>query len=290
MIAALVAGVATGLAGAALVELLAERPRRPPRRRGVLALAMLAAVGRRAGGGDRAPDGRGAVVVGGSPAAAGGRLDALVEGAGVRLAAGDVAAIRAGGALVALAAVVPFAWALSPRGALTVLLAAPGAAFLLPTVLLERRGRRRAAVVEDEIADLLDLLAVALDAGLAPVRAVAEVGRRHHGVLAAELRRMAARRALGVPAATAITDLERRCPTEGVTALCASLRRAERHGAPLATALVVQSRQARSRAAARTAEAAARASPRIQLVVALLLVPSVLLLVAAGLLPALTGR
>jgi tight adherence protein C len=100
---------------------------------------------------------------------------------------------------------------------------------------------------------------------------------------------MAARRALGVPAATAIAGLERRCPTDGVVALCAALRRAERHGAPLAGALDAQSRQARSRASARTAEAAARASPRIQLAVALLLVPSVLLLVAAGLLPALTG-
>jgi tight adherence protein C len=101
---------------------------------------------------------------------------------------------------------------------------------------------------------------------------------------------MAARRSLGVPAATAIAELERRCPTEGVLALCAALRRAERHGAPLAAGLAAQARDARSRAAARTAEAAARASPRIQLVVALLLVPSVLLLVAAGLLPAFTGR
>ena len=39
--------------------------------------------------------------------------------------------------------------------------------------------------------------------------------------------------------------------------------------------------------AARTAERAAKAAPKIQLVVALLLVPSVLLLVAAALVPAL---
>jgi len=45
--------------------------------------------------------------------------------------------------------------------------------------------------------------------------------------------------------------------------------------------------EARSREAARVAERAARAAPKIQLVVALLLVPSVLLLVAAALVPAL---
>jgi tight adherence protein C len=73
-----------------------------------------------------------------------------------------------------------------------------------------------------------------------------------------------------------------------VEALTSALRRADRHGAPLAGALAAQAREARARRAARTVEAAARAAPRIQLAVALLLVPSVLALVAASLLPALS--
>jgi tight adherence protein C len=144
--------------------------------------------------------------------------------------------------------------------------------------------------VERELADVLDLLRVALGAGLAPMRALEEVGRRHPGVLGVELRRAAVRRRLGLPAATVVAELERRCPGAGVGALCAALRRAERHGAPLARALAAQAREARGRVAARAAESAARAAPRIQLVVALVLVPSVLALVAAGLLPALGGR
>jgi tight adherence protein C len=108
-------------------------------------------------------------------------------------------------------------------------------------------------------------------------------------VLAGELRRTAARRSLGLPVADVLAELERRTPGEGVAALCSALRRADRHGAPLAGALSAQARDARSRAAARTTEAAARAAPRIQLVVALLLVPSVLALVAAALLPAMVG-
>jgi tight adherence protein C len=86
-----------------------------------------------------------------------------------------------------------------------------------------------------------------------------------------------------------IADLERRCPAAGIAALCAALRRADRHGAPLAPTLAALAEQARARAAQRTLEGAARAAPQIQLVVALLLVPAVLLLVAAALLPALTG-
>jgi tight adherence protein C len=169
------------------------------------------------------------------------------------------------------------------------LLAGPAAGHLAPAAWLRRRTRRRARAIERELADVLDLLRVALAAGLAPMLALGEVGRRHPGMLAAELRRAAARRALGLPAATVVTELERRAPGDGIPALCAALRRADRHGAPLAATLAAQARQARSREAARTAEAAARAAPRIQLVVALLLVPSVLLLVAAGLLPSLTG-
>jgi tight adherence protein C len=153
-----------------------------------------------------------------------------------------------------------------------------------------RRTRGRAAAVERELADVLDLLRVAIGAGLSPLRAAGEVGRRHPGVLAGELRRVAARRSLGLPVAEVLAELERRTPGEGIPALCAALRRADRHGAPLAGALSAQARDARSRAAASTTEAAARAAPRIQLVVALLLVPSVLALVAAALLPALVGR
>jgi tight adherence protein C len=69
----------------------------------------------------------------------------------------------------------------------------------------------------------------------------------------------------------------------------AALDRARRHGAPLADTLAAQARDARFGLARHAREEAARAGPKIQLVVALLLVPSVLLLVAAALLAALLG-
>jgi tight adherence protein C len=166
------------------------------------------------------------------------------------------------------------------------LAAAPAAGFLAPDVWLDRRARRRGRAMEAELADVLDLLRVAVAAGLSPHRALAEVGRRHPGLLAAELRHASARAALGVPRATTYRELERRCPATGITALVAALERADRHGAPLAPALAAEAGTARARSAQRAAEAAARAGPQIQVVVALLLVPAVLLLVAAALLPA----
>jgi tight adherence protein C len=86
--------------------------------------------------------------------------------------------------------------------------------------------------------------------------------------------------------------MRRRLPLPEVSALVAALDRARRHGAPLGATLAGQARDARLSLRRRVQEDAARAGPKIQLVVALLLVPSVLLLVAAALASALldSGR
>jgi tight adherence protein C len=267
--AVLLAAAAGALAAPGFVDLVVglrlPRRRAPRRRSGV---ALLTRLGR--GFGARPSRGLAQRI-----AAAG--LDATVD---------DVTAVKVGAALAGLAGALIMLPATPGRTGVTLLAAAPAAGFLAPDVWLGRRARRRGRAIEAELADVLDLLRVAVAAGLSPARALAEVGRRHTGLLAAELRRAAARSALGIPRATAYRELERRCAAAGVSALVAALERADRHGAPLVDALAAESRAARSRAAQQAAETAARAGPQIQLVVALLLVPAVLLLVAAALLPA----
>jgi tight adherence protein C len=188
---------------------------------------------------------------------------------------------------VALLAALPLAAALPGRLGPVVAVGAPAGGFLLPDLWLARRIRRRGRAMAGELADVLDLLRVAVDAGLSPGRALHEVGRRRHGALAAELRAASARIDLGVRRATVLETLERRCPTEGIAPLTAALLRAERHGAPLGPALAALAADARARHAQRLRERAARAAPKIQLVVALLLVPAVMLLVGAALASAL---
>jgi tight adherence protein C len=235
------------------------------------ALGLLARLGR--GAGLRAPR----------------SLQARIAAAGLTVPVADVMAVKAGAAVAGLAAGMVLAADAPGRLGPALLLAAPAAGFLAPDLQLRRRARARGRVIEAELADVLDLLRVAVAAGLAPRRALAEVGRRHPGLLAAELRRAAHRAALGIPANRAIVELEQRAPAAGIGQLTAALQRAERHGAPLGPTLAAQAAEARARGAQRRAEAAARAAPQIQLVVALLLVPAVMLLVAAALLPALTG-
>jgi tight adherence protein C len=216
-------------------------------------------------------------------------LAARVAAAGLDRPVAEIVALQAGLALVAGLAALPLVTAAPGRLGIVIALGAPAAGYLWPEVALRARATRRRQAIEAELPDVLDLLRVAIAAGLAPRRALAEVGRRHPGVLAAELRRAAARAGLGEPAEQSLDQLQARCPATGIPQLAAALRRAERHGAPLGTTLKAQAAEARSLRAAHRSEVAARAAPKIQLVVALLLVPAVLLLVAAALIPALLG-
>jgi tight adherence protein C len=128
-----------------------------------------------------------------------------------------------------------------------------------------------------------------VEAGSSLAEALRAVGERAQGPLAAEWRAAGREVALGVPLERALAGLATRAPLPEVHALVAALDRARRHGVPLADTLSAQARDARFALARHAREEAARAGPKIQLVVALLLVPSVLLLVAAALLAALTG-
>ncbi|HEV2999418.1 MAG TPA: type II secretion system F family protein [Solirubrobacteraceae bacterium] len=273
-LAPLLAGAAGVCAAAAIVDLAALRVARR-RRRGRWArigLAVLARVGRGASG--SAP-----------PRDLAARIAAAGEPLGLSVA--DVMALK-GGAAVAGGIGALTAGALAPgRLGLVVLVAGPALGFVAPDLALRRVARRRAEAIALELADVAELLRVAVDAGLSPMRAVAEVGRRHPGLLAAELRSVAARVALGVPRAEALDRLAARAPVAGVHALVAALGRAERHGSPLGPALAALAAEARADRTRRVRDRAARAAPKIQLVVALLLVPAVLLMVGAALAAAL---
>lgn len=215
------------------------------------------------------------------------RIEAAGSPAGLR--AGEVMAVKA---LCALAA-APVATALSSvapgRLGLLVLAATPLAGFFAPDLYLRRRTRERVRATRRALPALLDLLRVAVDAGMSPAQALAAVGARSDSDLARELEAAAAQTQLGVPLNDALAALTRRLPAPELAAFAAALRRATRHGAPLSDTLAAQARDARLARRRRIEEEAAKAAPKIQLVVALLLVPSVLLLVAAALAASLLG-
>ncbi|MGN6190034.1 MAG: type II secretion system F family protein [Conexibacter sp.] len=272
--AAALAGAAAALAVLALAELAPRRPAARRRCATAAALALLARVGVRVG----------------APAASR-AFEALLLAAGrpLGLRAADVMAAKGGAGALGLAAALPLGSLLPGRLGLLAPFALPLAGFLAPDLWLRRRARIRGTAMARELPDLLDLLRVALGAGLSLDRALAEVARRSRGPLAREWRTASVEIALGVPREVALARLAARCPCEGIVPLVRALQRGARHGTPLAEALAAQAAEARAAQARRLAERAAKAAPQIQLVVALLLVPSVLLLVAAALLASFTA-
>ena len=267
---AALAGVCAAIAIAGLAETAARRRRdRTPRRLRTIALVAARTLGTRAT----------------PPRTLSARLDAA--GAPASLTVADVMAVKCALALAGAFLALPAASLAPGRLGVLVLAGIPAASFLAPDLALRRRARRRAARMQAELPDVADLLRVALDAGLPPVRALHEIGRRHPGLLAAELGAVAARHRLGVAHDQALDTLEARAPLPGVVQLSAALRRAATHGAPLGPVLDAIAADARAERARLLSDRAARAAPQIQLVVALLLVPAVLLLVAAGLAAAL---
>jgi tight adherence protein C len=225
------------------------------------------------------------------PAAAPRDLEARISAAGrpAGLGARELMAAKLASATVmgVLAAVVGAA---TPgRLAFALLVAGPVAGFLAPDLWLARRSAARAGEIRCQLPALLDLLKVSVESGSSLAQALAQVGGRTHGPLAVEWRAVGRQVGLGVPLETALDAMVAAAPLPEVRALRAALDRARRHGVPLADTLAAQARDARFALARHAREEAARAGPKIQLVVALLLVPSVLLLVAAALLAALLG-
>ncbi|MEA2306415.1 MAG: tight adherence protein [Solirubrobacteraceae bacterium] len=275
------AGACAGYAGAELVALVrARRPRTGQRSGGAPTgepplpgrrwVGVLARLGRRAAG--RA----------GSPQDLTGRIDAA--GLPARIAASDVMAVKAGAALAGLALAIVLAPVLPGRLGWLGLFVTPAGAFLAPDAWLARRARGRRARMTGEAADLLDLLRVAVAAGLPVGRALGEVGRRQSGLMAAELASASALLELGAPRDQALARFARRCPLPAAASLVVAVARSGRHGSPLGPALSALAADARAEHARRLQDRAAKAGPKIQLVVALLLVPAVMLLVAAALL------
>jgi tight adherence protein C len=169
------------------------------------------------------------------------------------------------------------------RLSILVLVGLPAAGFFLPDAMLERRARERQRRLVAALPDALDLLAVSAGSGRGPAAGIEQLARAGEGPLAEELRLTVAELSCGVPLGTALASLRSRVPGSELATLVAAIERSRKFGSPLADQLRRQATALRRDSRRDVEERAARAAPKIQLVVALVLVPSVLLMIAAGL-------
>jgi tight adherence protein C len=189
----------------------------------------------------------------------------------------------AGAALGALVAALA-APSVPGRLSLVAALGFPAAGFLLPDALLEREARRRMRRLVVALPDAVDLLAVGAEAGRSPGAVMGEIAGSTSGPLATELAIATVEIECGASQHAALDGLRDRAPGSEVAAITAALERSRRYGSPLAEQLRERATALRRDHRRRIEEQAARAAPKIQLVVALVLVPSVLLMIVAALL------
>jgi tight adherence protein C len=199
-----------------------------------------------------------------------------------RISPEEIARARVSGTLAAAALALPLA------------VAAPAAAILAPAMglagaiapsrwLATREAARRRALVR-ELPDLLDLLGICVESGMALDPALELSAGRLGGALGAEIDLVLRDLSLGTPRAAAYRALVERTGAPEIAQTVGALLQAEELGAPLSRALEGQAEALRVARRQAARERAARAAPKIQLVVALLMVPAVLLLVLGVLL------
>jgi tight adherence protein C len=199
-----------------------------------------------------------------------------VSPAGVLVGRGLAAALGLlGGFMAGPAAPGRLSWA--------VVVGLPAAGFLAPDALLERAARLRRERLIAALPDAIDLLAVSAASGRGAAAGLAEIAAAGKGPLANELATTVAEISAGVPQERALAALRDRVRGSELAALVAAIERSRRLGSPLAEQLRRQATALRVDQRRAVQERAARAAPKIQLVVALVLVPSVLLMIAAGL-------
>lgn len=148
---------------------------------------------------------------------------------------------------------------------------------------------KRQKQIESELPDFLDVLGVTVTAGLGFRQAVERVCEFHAGPLAEEMRTTLQEMAVGVSRRQAFVSMRERTQSEGVSAFVTALLQAEELGVPLSSALDSIASDVRQEHAQRVRQDAAKAAPKVSLVVTLTIVPGTLLLIGSAILIANAG-
>jgi tight adherence protein C len=160
-------------------------------------------------------------------------------------------------------------------------LVAFGTGFLLPDWDLQRRRSVRRGLVLMELPTVLDMLTLATSAGMALEQALEEVARQSEGVVAHELRVVARELALGQRRnlTEALVGLAERLGTPEVDHILGRLSAAYEQGLPLGQALPAHAQALRERQRLHIVEEGGKASIRMLLPVALLILPALFVVV-----------
>jgi tight adherence protein C len=169
------------------------------------------------------------------------------------------------------------------RGNVLVLLITSAAGFMWMDFWLIGLARRRQARIERDLPDFLDVVAVTIGAGVGFRAALGRVADSLGGPLGEEVTTTLRQIDLGAGRRTAFEDLRARNDSASVARFVTSLLQAEELGTPLAESIVELAGEMRRASAQDARRKAARAAPRVSLIVTTVIVPGALILIVAGL-------
>jgi len=158
-------------------------------------------------------------------------------------------------------------------------LALTGAAALFglfgPWAMVSGRATRRRDAITAEMPDVVDLLTVSIEAGLALEASLARVSERGEGPLRSEIRRTLSEISLGRPRRDALRALAERTDSSAVATLVNSLNQAEQSGMELGPVLRAQSDQVRQRRRQKAEETAMKAPIKMLFPLIIFIFPSI---------------
>lgn len=190
---------------------------------------------------------------------------------------------------------------LGRKGALTVLLVAAGLLLLLSSgnpiwsilyavagwtaldTWLASKARRRQALIDRDLPDFLDVLAVSVSAGVGFRPALRRVSEGMGGPASEEMLAALQQIELGIARREAFEALRDRNESEFIAQFVAAVQQAEELGVPLRDALIDLAGEMRRDAHQRARRRAQRAGPRVSLITTTLIVPGAMILILAAL-------
>lgn len=155
---------------------------------------------------------------------------------------------------------------------------------LQPVAWLVSQAQKRQRQIERDLPDFLDILAVTVTAGLSFRQALDRVAETLIGPLAEEVRWTLRRMDVGVGRRQAFLELRDRNPRSATMGLFVSaILQAEELGAPLADTLNQLARDMRREFSQEIRRRAARAVPRVSLIITMVILPAIVLLIVVAL-------
>ena len=148
-----------------------------------------------------------------------------------------------------------------------------------PDIWLSREGRLRQERIERDLPDFMDILAVTVRAGLGYRAALARVSESLTGPVGEEMMTSLRQMELGATRRDAFLAMAERNSSESLKSMIGATLQAEELGVPLSEALNEIAEDMRRAAHQDARRRAARAAPRVSLIVTTLIVPGAMILI-----------